>query len=137
MSPRLPGWQTRNSAYASTRNTWPASMRSCRPSRTWRSAGAMGARVRMGKGMTMSRADDEEALLCGLMDCMKAFQQKQPDPDGLLHGYSLGMINLFLAISTDMHLLPEQVEKMLNTTFENIRRNTLQLLRQHDSGEGA
>jgi hypothetical protein len=83
----------------------------------------------------MSIGDDEATLVCDLMDRMKEFQAKYPDPEALLEGYGLGMVNLFLAISTQLHLLPDQIEKLMNTTFENIRRNTLDLLRQADQGD--
>jgi hypothetical protein len=83
----------------------------------------------------MSIGDDEATLVCDLMERMKEFQAKYPDPEALLKGYALGMVSLFVSFSTELHLLPDQIEEMMSTTFQNIRRNTLNLLRQADQGD--
>ena len=82
--------------------------------------------------MQTERDHDTKILVGSLMDCVDDFAARHPDPAGVLRAYGLGLATIFEHYANTGHLLPDQVEALMDTTFATIRQATLAALEHFD-----
>ena len=78
--------------------------------------------------------EDRLALYTALADIMDKYAEKYPHPDDILKGYGMGMAMIFVGIIEAHQMLPDDIDTMMDHTFENIRTCTFDLLRRRDQG---